>query len=137
LLIEACGERQRRAPVGELQHEREQLLSRDTASERDLLDLAVARLAREPAQRRARPRQPLPLDDDVVADEADDDAVGVLVRLLAQLGQRVDPALQERMGSGVERRRPYGGGEPAHELLVTLRVSHAPPPPRPRLWRSS
>ena len=47
------------APVRQLEDERAQLLARHAALDRDLLDLALAHVAREADQRGGRLRQPL------------------------------------------------------------------------------
>src|SRR5204862_2944528 len=93
LLLQARLQRQRRAPFRQLADEGAQLLAGDAALQRDLLDLALAHLAREADQRRRRFRQPLGVDDDLVADEADDDGIGLLRDRRAQRGKRLDAAL--------------------------------------------
>ena len=72
-LLEPGGERQRRAPVRQLEHEQAQLVARDAARDRDLLDVALAQVAGEPDEHGRRPQEPLRVDDDLVADEPDDD----------------------------------------------------------------
>ena len=81
----------------QLEDERAQLLARHAALDGDLLDLALAHVAREPDQRGAdfgsrsaftttsSPMKPMTM------------RVGRLVRAAAEPGQRVDAALQQRM----------------------------------------
>ena len=114
----------RRAAAGarrsrQLEDERADLVARDAARDRDLLDVALAQVAREPDQRRrptassrcaltttSSPMKPMTM------------ASVLLERRLRQRRQRVDAAPDERVVRRVERRAADRGGEPAHQLLV-------------------
>ena len=120
--------------IRELADEAADLVARDAAREGDLLDLAVAQIAREADQRRRPARQPRAVDDHLVADEADDDRWRAsAARSLRRAGERVDAALHQRMraassSSGAAHRR----GEPPDELFglsAAPSVSFAPAPP--------
>ena len=135
-LLEPGGERQRRAPVRQLVDEPADLVAGDAARDRDLLDVALAQVPREPDQHRGRPEEPLRVDDDLVVDEPDDDGVLVLQRGLRQRRQGVDAAPDERVLRRIQRRAAYRGGQPAHQLLVDPGISHGPAENRPPPARS-
>ena len=116
----------RGAAVRQLEDEGAQFLARHAALDGDLLDLALAHVAGEADQRRGGLRQPLGVDHDLVADEADDDAVGLLRerrrtarpahrRRAARAGGPANTARRRgwpRRGGGPSRRRRWRGSRP-------------------------
>ena len=72
-LLEPGRQRRRRAAVRQLVDEPAELVARDAARNRDLLDLALAQVPREADEHGGRSEEPLRVDDDLVADEPDHD----------------------------------------------------------------
>ena len=120
------GKRHLRLPVAEDGDKVLELLPREAAAERNLLDIALAQIARETDERRSAARQPRSVDDDLVVDEADDDAVRVLQRLLRRGDEVVDAALHQGMVGRVQIRAAHRGGDSADEIFCPGLVHQRP-----------
>ncbi len=66
------------------------------------------------------------VDDDLVVDEADDDAVRVLQRLLRRGDEVVDAALHQRMVGRVQIRAAHRGGDSADEIFCPGLIHQRP-----------
>jgi hypothetical protein len=104
-------------PIGQLDNERAEFLFHHSARQADLLDLALAQVARESHERGGGSRQPLGIHDHVVADEADDERLRRLQQVLTQRRERVDAALHERMRRRVQGRAPRRRRHTADEII--------------------
>ena len=117
---EAVGERRRRRPVAEDGDEVPDLVARETARQRDLLDAALAQIAREADERRGPARQAVAVDDDFVADEADDDGRRRLERFGRGGIQGIESALHEGVVRRIELGAPQRCRKPAYQFLGLL-----------------
>src|SRR5438067_1215127 len=116
----ASAERRRRRPVAEDGDEVPDLVARETARQRDLLDAALAQIAREADERRGPARQAVAVDDDFVADEADDDGRRRLERFGRGGIQGIESALHEGVVRRIELGTPQRCRKPAYQFLGLL-----------------
>ena len=119
---QAIGQRGGRRPFAEHGDEAADLLAGHAAREGDLLDVAFAEVAREPGEQRGAARQPVAVDDDLVADEPDHDGRSGVQTGGGGAGQRVDAAFDERVRRRVELDSAQCRRESPDQLFALLLI---------------
>ena len=122
LLLEPRGKRSRGVAQGELGYESADLLDRHAAGEGDFLDTFIAQLACEAGGRRAP--QPFAIDDDFLADDAEDQGVTAVEGCGRDRAECLEASSDDRVIRSIERRSTDGGSQPPDEVIECCRRCH-------------